>query len=229
MANSAKKISAIALRRQGESVKDISVKLQVPKSTVSFWVRDIALTEAQRKRLFRKMVLAGHTGRLKGALVNKEKRLRRIEYWNGDAHKNMHLLTPKELFFLGLGLYWGEGVKADKSPMGITNSDYRIILIAMRWFEEFLGISRGNFRPQIFISDTHRDRERLLLAYWSKTLNLPKSQFTKVIFLPRNKKIYENRNMYYGVLALRVLKGTDSKYRILGLIQRAFEVVVKPV
>lgn len=228
MSKSLTKIAAIALRRNGESIKDISKKLSIPKSTISFWLRDIILSDAQRKKLFEKMVKAGHRGRMKGALMNKEKRLKRIHYWERTAYQKISSLSPRELFFLGLGLYWGEGVKADRSTTGISNSDSRVIILAMLWFRKCFQIQKDNFKPQIFISDTHRDRENILLAYWSKVLNLPKHQFAKTVFLPKNKKIYENRDIYYGVLALRVLKGSDTKYRIRALIGRTFEVSKKP-
>lgn len=39
------------------------------------------------------------------------------------------------------------------------------------------------------------------------------------------KKIYENRNVYYGVLALRVSKGGDLKYKILATIDQSAKVV----
>ncbi|MEK9176864.1 MAG: helix-turn-helix domain-containing protein, partial [Patescibacteria group bacterium] len=42
---------AILLRQQGQSLNDIAARLRVAKATVSLWVRDIKLTQAQRNSL----------------------------------------------------------------------------------------------------------------------------------------------------------------------------------
>jgi len=114
-------------------------------------------------------------------------------------------------------------VKAAQSSTAVINSDPRVILVMMRWFSEWFAVERSDFRPRIFISDTHRDREETLLRYWSDTLNLPRSLFTKTVFLPKRKKVYENRDIYYGVLALRIRRGTRLKYRIIALLERIAE------
>jgi hypothetical protein len=44
-----------------------------------------------------------------------------------------------------------------------------------------------------------------------------------MIFLDKGKKIYENREVYYGVLTLSIAKGTDLRYKILALLARASE------
>lgn len=50
-------------------------------------------------------------------------------------------------------------------------------------------------------------------------LEIPKLQFKSPIYIPqKTKKLYENHDNYYGVVALRVIKSTNLKYRIQGLI-----------
>ena len=67
---------------------------------------------------------------------------------------------------------------------------------------------------------TDQSREKIVLKFWSGLLGLPDHQFRKVVFIKvKNKKVYENHNSYYGVLALRVRKGTSPKYLALGLIE----------
>jgi hypothetical protein len=132
-------------------------------------------------------------------------------------------LSERDKLMLGIALYWGEGVKARSSTVGIVNPDPETILFALRWFE-LLGVTRDRFRPYIFISEVHRPRQAVILQFWSKFLGIPKGQFAPMVFLKgRPKKIYENHNSYYGVLALRVRKGSDLKYRILGLIRACKE------
>lgn len=99
------------------------------------------------------------------------------------------------------------------------NSDPELVKVGVAWFRA-LGVSVQDFRPCIFISESHRSREKSIISFWSKQLGIPCAQFHDVIFLKgRRKKVYENHNSYYGILALRVRKSTTLKYKILGLIK----------
>lgn len=224
MAKSLERIQACALRRNGESVKEIAKILGVSRSIASIWTRDIELTEEQRAYLRVRQIAAGHGGRMMGAEANREKKRLQLRAAKQDADADIGDFPERALFFTGLGLYWGEGVKASNGSTAVSNSDPRVIQVMMRWFTECLGVERERFMPRVFISDIHRDREQVLLEYWAKVLNLPHGQFKKTIFLNNGKKIYENRDMYYGVLALRISKGTNIKYRILAQIDRLAEV-----
>ena len=128
-------------------------------------------------------------------------------------------LTKRDKLMLGIGLYWGEGVKASTSGTAIVNSDPAVILFARNWFEQ-IGVKRSEFNPYIYVSEIHKPRERIIRAFWSGYLDIPSDQFHDVIFLNgRPVKVYENHDSYYGVLALRVSRSTTLKYRILGLIK----------
>lgn len=220
MARVQEKIEAFKMRRSGASVKEIARNLKVGRSTVSLWVRDIRLSQDQKAKLHARMVAGGHKGRLLGAAMNREKRLERIRNAQVEALKTVRTIRTEDLFFLGLGLYWGEGTKSSSGNLSIVNSDPLIIRAAMEWFRKCLDVSLDRFRPRIFISDVHKGRADDILHFWSKTLNLPLSQFARTIFINRGKKIYENHKTYYGVLALNVLKGGELRTKILALIER---------
>lgn len=229
MAKSAEHIRACELRRSGKSIKSIAKILSVGVSTVSVWTRDIELTEAQRMNLRDKQIAAGHAGRILGAESNKQKKILREKRARDDARSQIQSLSRENLFFTGLGLYWGEGSKSPTSALSIANSDPRVIILMKRWFEECFSVEEHRFAPRIFISDTHQDREEILVRFWSDTLRLPTHQFRKTVFLPKGKKIYENRDMYYGVLALGVTKGGDIRTRILAQTDRVAEFGILPV
>jgi hypothetical protein len=219
MAKSESRLQALEMRRKGKSIGLIAKHLGVSKSSASLWCRDIILTKEQIDSLTRSQVEAGNYGRLKGAEMNKRKRLRNVEMQQLIATRTVGRLTSRDMLMLGVALYWGEGSKSEGSAVAITNSDPETILFARNWFER-LGVSRNMFRPYVFISDTHKSREGDILVYWSRLLDIPKDQFAKFIFFHRKpKKVYENHDSYYGVLALRVMKGKTLKYRILGLIR----------
>ncbi len=223
MAKTKEKSKAVRLRRKGMSIKTIAQALQVSKGSVSVWCQSVRLTSTQSQKLRKAQIAAGNKGRMIGAEMNKQKRLLNIDTQEKIARKLIGRLTRRDKLMLGIALYWGEGIKAPGGATAIVNSDPDAILFARNWFEQ-LGVTRDMFRPYIFISEIHKSRESVIVSFWSALLSIPKGQFAKVVFLKgRPKKIYENHNSYYGVLTLRIRKGTTLKYRVLGLIQACKE------
>jgi hypothetical protein len=104
------------------------------------------------------------------------------------------------LYGLGLGLFWGEGNKANKHAVRLGNSDPELI----KKFIEFLCIiyqidqSKLRFGLQIF-SDTS---PKQALTFWCKHLNLSEDKFYKVI-VTKSGKIgnYRKKNVH-GVLTV---------------------------
>lgn len=217
------KLQAKEMRRRGRSIRDIAVALDVSVSTVSQWCADIILTSSQKNRLLKKQIAAGNKGRMIGAEKNRQKRLASIAAQEVRARTVVGALTERDRLMLGIALYWGEGVKARSGSVAIVNSDQCVIAFAKRWFRQ-LGVEDSRFRPRIFISESHRSRESALIEFWADVLGLPKNRFGRTIYLKKRRaKVYENHDSYYGVLALRVLRGTALKYHIIGLIKACKE------
>lgn len=219
MAKTDEKLQALKLRRQGVSINAIASRLKVSKGSVSIWCRDIQMSLAQQERLTLAKIKAGHKGRMMGAESNRQKKRDNIATQEALAKKMVGKMSKRDRFMLGIGLYWGEGVKSGASGTALVNSDPSVILFARDWFEQ-LGVQRCDFNPYIYISEIHKPRSKIILDFWSNLLSVPENQFNKIIFLKgRPKKKYENYDSYYGVLALRVARGTTLRYKIIGLIQ----------
>lgn len=215
-----KKIKAISLRKRGESVKDIAIKLSLSKSTVSIWCRDIVLTAKQYKNLKNKMVKAGHAGRIKGANVNKQKRIDAVSEGLISGKKRVGEFASRDLLIAGIALYWAEGSKKD-NKFAFSNSDPRMIILMCRWLEEFFSLKKEDLMPRIFINESHKYRLDKVLTFWSSLLKLPSVQFGKPTLLKINsRKVYSNKDSYFGVLSLRVRKSSQLKYDILGMIEQ---------
>jgi hypothetical protein len=224
MAKSLKRLEAIKLRRSGIAINIIAKRLKVSKSSVSIWCRDIVLSEQQREKLRQSQIAAGGRGRMIGAEMNRQKRLGQILHYEEEGKRVIGKLSERDKFMIGLGLYWGEGVRAFNSTTAIVNSDPSITLFGLQWFIDILGVRKEDIRPYIYISGAHKFRASEIVGFWSKLLNIPKHQFPALIFIKsRSKKVYENHNSYYGVIALRVRRGTSLKYKILGLIKACKE------
>ncbi len=219
MAKTKERLLARKLRREGESIKSISKRLEVSSGSVSIWCEDLVLSQEQKQKLHERQIKAGHKGRMMGAEMNRRKKMENIALQEKSAHEIIGRMTKRDRLMLGIGLYWGEGVKGRSSGTALVNSDPSVILFARDWFEQ-LGVKRSEFNPYIYVSELHRKREHKIRKFWSNLLSIPPRQFSKVIFLKgRREKIYENHDSYFGVLALRIARGTTLRYKIMGLIK----------
>lgn len=218
MAKFEKRLEARRLRKQGLSVVYIAQKLEVSKSSVSIWCNDLQLTRKQREILVRNSASGRLRGSLKGAETNRKKKLECIRFYQLEGEKEIKTLSRRDFLVAGLGLYWGEGTKSGK--LSFINSDPAVIMFMYRWFQTVFQLKKEDFMPRISINEMHRPRIKKVVEFWSDLLSIPQKQFGNPTFLKtRAKKIYENYDSYYGVLALRIRKGTELRYRILGLIE----------
>src|SRR3989344_5029253 len=106
MSKSLQKIEAIRLREKGVSVREISKILNIAKSTVSLWTRDVILTIDQLELLRLSSIKGAERGRLISALLQKKKRLDTIENYNRLGLIEIKKLNDRELMLAGLTLYW---------------------------------------------------------------------------------------------------------------------------
>ena len=219
MAKLEKKASAIKLRKAGLSFLEIAKKLDISESTAGAWCREIKLTQAEYSRLLTHTGDARNKGRMIGARMNRDLREQRVK----DAEKwAQHIvglrLDPRDVLLLGIGLYWGEGAKGRK--LVFTNSSPGMLVFAIRWFEQILKVPRADFLVRIYVNESHRDRYPKIKKFWLKTLDIPARQFYEPTYVKSKlRKVYENRDTYYGVAGLRIRRSTSLQDRILGLIK----------
>lgn len=213
------RLKARELRKRGVSVKKIAKELGVSKGSASIWVRDIILSIEQLERI-RKVGLKGaERGRLKSALLQKERRLKNMEEFRRVGIKTIGSLTEREFLLTGLALYWGEGSKKDRR-VEICNSDPKMIQFLLLWLKKCFEIEDKDIRCYIGINQIHRRREKVVREYWSKVTGIPLGQFGKVNYKKViNKKVYDNFEVHYGTLAIRVMKPSRFYGKIMGLIE----------
>jgi len=163
---------AYKMRKQGKSYSEIKEVLGVSKGTLSLWLRDMPLTDAQmiavrdksprRIESFRKTM--------------EQKRERRLATAYARASVDIGKLTKRELFIAGLFLYWGEGAKSMRGTTLIANTDPDIICFFLHWMIS-LGVNKKDIRVRLHLySDMDPERE---MCYWSSLLCIPRSQFRK--------------------------------------------------
>lgn len=219
MAKSEQKLKARELRRNGESVKDISLLIGVSKSTASMWVRDIILNVEQLERLKQKMIRGSELGRTKGALIQKQRRIDLEKKLEKQSIQEINTLTDNELLLSGLCLYWGEGSKKQRE-LSWCNSDPQLINFMILWLKRCYGIDKDRLGVNVAINQMHKNRNGLVRRYWSRTIDIPIGQFRNTIFKKTKlRKSYENFDEHYGTLRVRVLKPGALWYKIVSQIK----------
>ena len=214
------RIRARKLRAKGESVKVIAKTLGVSKSTVSLWVRDIILSVEQLEKLKHRSIKGRELGRLKGALVQKERSLLKLENSKNEAIKKIGPLNKRELLLVGAALYWAEGSKKHGRRVFFCNSDPDMINLFIRWLKVCYDIGIERLAVSVSINSIHKNRDFEIKKYWSEVTNIPLEQFRSTIFIDsKNKKTYKNYNVHYGTFRVGVLKSAQYFYDIIGLIK----------
>jgi len=215
-----KKIKAQNLREKGLSYTEIQKIINVPKSTLSSWCRDIFLNERQLNRLLENKLKGSERGRIIGAKKQQEKRLEQIKQMLFDGKREVGILSKRDRFIAGISLYVAEGTKKDKVCC-FANSDPVLIKFMSNWFREFCKVPENKFRGAIWLHEELD--EKTAKKYWSNLAKIPLSQFHKT-YIAENKiksrKIRKNLHQY-GVFSIRF---SDAKIhrKIMGWIAGVF-------
>jgi hypothetical protein len=101
---------------------------------------------------------------------------------------------------VGIGLYWGEGNKANKYAVRLGNTDPELIKVFMKFLVEIFDVKVNDMRFQLQ-TFTDIDTETAL-HYWTKVLKVDKSQFYKVhVTISGSIGTYKKRSKY-GVVTV---------------------------
>jgi len=121
------------------------------------------------------------------------------------------------LFGLGLGIYWGEGLKRGNGGVRLTNTDAKMVKKFIDFLEKFFGIDRNKLRFSIQIfSDLSPQK---VLNYWKTELKVKKEQFYKTIISKvRGKGTYKYKSEY-GVIIV-YFNNIKLKKIILEMIEK---------
>src|ERR1035437_8414961 len=188
------------LRSLGYSLPEISRELEVPKTTVFRYIKDVQILPE-----FIKLWEAKRAGsRYRKILKEKQAFL--------DGRKVVKNLSSKEKMLFACALYWGEGSKKD---FGLSNTDPELVESFINVLRNVFNIQNDRLRISIRIyEDLDRDR---CLNFWSRIVYIEKEKFINVDVLHGKKK----GKLEYGMCRVRVLKGGDLLKQIKG-INKAF-------
>lgn len=199
------------LRLQGMTYDEIQVELGCSKSSISLWVRDLP----RPGRLVRP---AGTdmTRAQQGRREAHERRKAEYENTHVAAREAIGDITERELFLIGIALYWAEGAKAKPHhQVKFVNSDPDMIRTFLAWLR-MMGVTDDRLR---FTLQIHESADAAAAeAYWADVVGLGAAHFGKTT-LKRHNPLTNRKNVgdgYHGCLAVRVPKGADLHRRIEG-------------
>ena len=215
------KLKSINLRKQGLSYGVIAKKLNISKSTASFWLYKIKLTREQRKNLDRNQ--AKHLNY--GPNSQRNRRLREVQIIINKAKNEISDNIALESYRLfGTALYWAEGGK--KAMFYMTNSDPQLILFWTKWLEKIFKIRPNTLTARLNIYP--QQSEKVIKKFWSELTKIPLSNFGKSHVKPLSKN-YKKNSLYYGTIRIEVPKGTDYRYKVYAWQQKILEKIAPRV
>ena len=109
-------------------------------------------------------------------------------------------LEEAELFGLGLGLYWGEGTKANKNSIRLGNTDPKLIKKFMDFMVMFFNIDKADmhFSLQIFTDVDIKEA----MDFWIKELRISRHQISKPVVTVSGSIGTYRRKSLYGVMTV---------------------------
>ncbi|MFI5728048.1 hypothetical protein [Streptomyces cyaneofuscatus] len=201
------------LRLQGMTYDQIQVELGCSKSSISLWVRD--LPKPERKRSREESSAIGRRGW--EATLQRCDAERQAQKQKAAAE--VGAMTDRELFLLGVGLYWAEGTKSKpyrtQERVTFVNSDPGMIEVFLAWLR-LLGVDDEHLRFHVLIHETAD--VAAAEQFWAELTGAEPSAFGKTS-LKKHAPKTNRKNVgdnYRGCLAVRVLKSAELYRRIEG-------------
>lgn len=193
---------AIQLRKKGYTYNEILKEVDVAKSSLSLWLKDIPLTH-QEKSILRKRKDANISkGRIRAAAAHHLSRLERDKKLFNEAEREFEVFVKDSLFQLGVGLYWAEGAKRN-DRFAFANSDPDMINIMLVWIEKYLKVHKKDVFVRLYIHKPYREEN--CEKFWSEHIGVSLEKFKKTIYKPTGLGV-KKRPSYKGCLRIELGK-----------------------
>jgi hypothetical protein len=203
------------LRTGGATYDEIAAALGVSKASLSLWLRELPVPDrVQRRR-------TEHLERLRGRGAASMRRSAgdRMRYRQAAARQTLSSLTQRELFVVGLALYWSEGTK-DKpwrryGRVRFINSDPGVMAVFLAWLR-LVGVATDEC---VFWLSIHESADPgIHERWWQERLGLPPSLFRRPVLKRHNPRTVR-RNVdegYHGCLVVQVRRSVTLYDAIAG-------------
>ncbi|MFF7600466.1 hypothetical protein [Streptomyces mirabilis] len=202
------------LRLQGWTYDRIQVELGCSKSSISLWVRDLPTPE-RKKRTREEASAIAKRGWEVTLRLREEERQQTKQVAAGEIGR----MSGRELFLVGVGLYWAEGSKDKpydrRENVTFVNSDPGMIQVFLAWLDP-LGVEPEHLRYCVMIHESAdvTGAEQ----YWANLVGADRTAFNKTTIKKHNPKTVRKNvgETYRGCLTIKVRQSAELYRRIEG-------------
>ena len=212
------KDKAVKMRMDGKTYSEILREVRVAKSTLSLWLCDVGLSKPQKQRITKKRLDAAKRGGAK----KKQIRVDQTSLIYKNAFKDISKLSKRELWLIGIALYWAEGAKQKthniSQRLDFGNSDPRMVLLFMTWLRVCLKISKDDIYLSIYIHENNKHRIKQVRRYWCDCIGIENDDIKYIYYKKHNLKTYRKNigKDYYGLLRIVVKSSTYLNRQVEG-------------
>jgi len=217
---------ALKLRTKDRlSYGEIQKRLDVSRSTLSYWLREHPLSEAEIVKLRRRAWLKGEASRerFRNAMQKKREQLEQEIY--RQQTKKLANLKRESFFVAGLMLYLGEGDKRNRVRVGLANTDPAVIQFFVKWLKDFLGVDKEKIHAELHLYE-NMDIE-VEKIFWEKVTGLSRKQFYKTQIRKLQKGSFTYKESHRHGTCSVIFTGVDKKREITMAIKAFLELYQK--
>lgn len=133
------------MRLFGLSLSEIHKETSIPISTLSSWLGDITLNEAQSASLKERVSSSMKRGRFNSSIAIRSKRVFQEKKAFDEAEREFSTHSNDPFFMTGLSLYWASGARKGSS-FQFSNSDKSMISVMNVWIKKYLDVDDSLIR-----------------------------------------------------------------------------------
>jgi hypothetical protein len=196
-------------------VREIATLVGVSRSSVSHWVRDIELTDAQRDAL--RVRDPRYNAHLNGSLANAKRGLERRTRYQNEGRARAR--RAGRLYVAGCMLLWAEGSRR-RGQVQLTNSDPELLRLFVRFLRSCFQVPDEAMRVTCNLFADHLARQEAIEQHWLDALELPRSSLCKSIVNVYSKHSQKKRRnkLPYGTCRVTI-HSTQLAQTLYGSIQ----------
>jgi AcrR family transcriptional regulator len=182
---------AIELRtRHQMTLDDIVERLQISKTTVYYWIKDIPIPRTEKQTAAQRRKAAQNSQRY---AVKREQ-----AYQQGLAELPELLKEPTFRDFVVL--YMAEGTKRHRNEVSFVNSDAKLVRLAYYWIRSLTTNPHIDYRLQY-----HADHDvEELKQYWAEVLGISAGKIVPMRKSNSNQLSGRQFRSVHGLLTVRV-------------------------
>lgn len=205
------------MRQAGHTYSEILKEIPVAKSTLSLWLRSVGLAKRQMQRLTKKRLEAGRRGGQSRRVAREQEISRAVQ----EGVREVGQLTERELWLIGVALYWAEGSKqhAHLPSIGImfSNSDSRMAMVFLEWLR-IMHIPKSEIYFELYIHRNRKAEINIFKSWWAQELGVEITRFDRVYFKKDKPKTNRTNiaDLYHGLIRIKVRSSTLLNRRIAG-------------